>query len=869
MNIQRATPVNEILAKLLFLIIPTALVGYFLVWNANNYFSILQNRAWEQSAYFLAGMVVSTLFYAFRFRFITTFAILAAGLYLVYKSLDSYAVGEFDTFFISVRFSIFAILFSFGWIVGAGFLRLRYWHIPIAGAFLCTAILLIAKQKTDTVEQLLRSFVPAVFYSIYIIFAAEQIYNYKDKSQQFWWFMFRRLTAFIVLVALLLGSVLYINRKEIKETVDNYGGNGKEGDNSMLKQNKDGTFNLKDYAQLRPRQGRNNELMFAAHIDNFFPGTDIPNPLYLTAFYYTRFDTLTETFERDATIPMNDLFEPNPSAIPLYSIRTDSSVIRNTMADKLRKVVEIEVYSKKLSPETYLAPHVGFFVQPITIERDFRKEFNRAFRAKGYVSELNSAYFIYNARDTQIRKFQQQRFDILRQVKGYEGTDKQFMRYYTYMPGDDKFRRISELAHQVTAKAATPVDKVLAIRDYFLSKNEAGEPLYSYTDNPGVPDIPSASKLMYFLFENHKGYCAYYAGATLFLLRSLGIPSRIAVGFLTVDRSDKNKGWYWYYADQAHAWVQVYFPGYGWLDFDTTVGNDGAQESPSPDGTPPMQPPHAWLAADGVVERVDTLKKLMTLRIGHILFHDKEYPVGQEPASVTFDVRIASVIRDSMDVALAEIQPGDSATAVSYAEELKKMEPGKPGESGLSILKRLATPVPTDDVYLKKKPMKAQEQQQQQKAPDKPMKTSAILWLAGSIAAVLLLLWMALPKMVQSYYLLRLRNARDSRKNIYWTYRYIQFYLHQLGYFRDGQTPLQYAREMDAIFGTQLGNFMVLYLQIKYSDKEPVTTESSRAANFLPDFRSKVRQHLSSGYRLKSFLRPLRTISYFTGENSQ
>ena len=59
---------------------------------------------------------------------------------------------------------------------------------------------------------------------------------------------------------------------------------------------------------------------------------------------------------------------------------------------------------------------------------------------------------------------------------------------------------------------------------------------------------------MYFLFENRKGYCAYYAGATLFMLRSLGIPSRIAVGFLTVDRSGgKNKGWYWYYADQAHA----------------------------------------------------------------------------------------------------------------------------------------------------------------------------------------------------------------------------------------------------------------------------------------------------------------------------
>ncbi|RYZ24981.1 MAG: transglutaminase domain-containing protein, partial [Sphingobacteriales bacterium] len=146
---------------------------------------------------------------------------------------------------------------------------------------------------------------------------------------------------------------------------------------------------------------------------------------------------------------------------------------------------------------------------------------------------------------------------------------------------------------------------------------------------PGVPDIPSASKLSYFLFDNHKGYCAYYAGATLFMLRALGIPSRIAVGFLTMDRSDKNKGWYWYYADQAHAWVQVYFPGYGWLDFDTTVGNSDAQESPKPDGTPPMQPPRAWLAADGIVENVDTLKKLLRLQVRHMVFHDKEYHLAR------------------------------------------------------------------------------------------------------------------------------------------------------------------------------------------------------------------------------------------------
>src|SRR5690606_31264362 len=203
------------------------------------------------------------------------------------------------------------------------------------------------------------------------------------------------------------------------------------------------------------------------------------------------------------------------------------------------------------------------------------------------------------------------------------------------------------------------------------SKDENGDPLFRYTDNPGVPDIPSASKLLYFLFENRQGYCAYYAGATLFMLRALGIPSRITVGFLTVDRSDKNKGWYWYYADQAHAWVQVYFPGFGWLDFDTTVGNDDARESPAPDGTPPLQPPKAWLAADGVITMVDTVNKIVAIETGRLVYHDVEYTI-QESLPLQLDMKVAAIRKDSVDIPMSLVKSGDSATAVSYAEVFKR-----------------------------------------------------------------------------------------------------------------------------------------------------------------------------------------------------
>jgi transglutaminase-like putative cysteine protease len=862
MNIQRATPVNELLAKLIFLIVPTAVISYFLLWNANQYFSILRDQTLQQTIYFTIGMAAGALFYAFRFRFLPTFILLIVGLYTVYKGLDRYAIGEFDAFFISVQFLVFAILFVCGWLIGWGFVRLRYWSVLVAASLLTACILLIAKANTTSVYGLLQAFAPALLYAVYIVFTAEQIYSYKDKSQKFWWFLTRRLIAFGALAALLLGSVVYLMRSEIKETVANYGGGGKQGENSMLKKNRDGTFDLKNYSKLKSSLGRSNELLFCAHINNFFPGTEIPNPLYLTAFYYTKFDTLTETFERDSLIPSNDLFEPNPSKLPMFFTQTDSSVIRNSLATKLRQTVDVEVYCKELSSSTYLAPNVGYFVQPITVEKDFREEFRTAFRAKGYVSALNSAYFVYNSQHPQIVQFQKQRFEVLRKTEGYENMDKKFMSYYTYMPGDAKFKEISSLAHKVTANANTAVDKVIAIRDYFLSKDSNGERLYTYTDNPGVPDIPSASKLMYFLFENHKGYCAYYAGATLFMLRSLGIPSRIAVGFLTVDRSAKNKGWYWYYADQAHAWVQVYFPGYGWLDFDTTVGNEGARESPKPDGTPPMQPPRAWLAMDGIVENVDTLKKTIELKTKHFIFHDKEYSV-ESVVSVTMDAKIAAIYRDSIDVPLGSVRKGDEATAVSYAEAFKKLEAGA-NEKASALLNRFPDPAPIDEIYLKRKDITKPEEQPKSAQPNQKISARDFLLISAVSIAALILLLLLLPSLIFIYFKTRYNHAKAEDGKAYWAYRTVSFYLHQVGIPRGNRTPMQYARDIvDPMLGTTFTSFMNIYLKKKYANQSLNQQEQKYVSGFLKPFLKTAREKLPFKKRALGFLNPSRSLGFF------
>ena len=862
MNIQRATPVNELLAKLIFLVLPTAFVSYILLQYANSYYAIPNANVLQQVIYLVAGMGISSVFHAFRFRFLPAYLLLTFGFYVVYQGLDKLAIGEFDAFFISVQFLVFAILFNVGWLTGWGFSRLRYWSVFMAAVMLLSCVLLVAKQQMDNVYTLLKSFTPIVLYAVYILYASEQIYSYKDKSQKFWWFMSRRLALFAMLAILIFGGVVYLMRGEIKETVANYGGGGKSGENSMLKQNKDGTFDINEYSRLRSNLGRSNELLFCAHIDNYFEGTDIPNPLYLTAFHYTFFDTLTETFERDSLIPSNDLFVPNPGKMPLFFTQVDTTVIKNSMATKLRKTVDIEIYNKKLSTKTYLAPNVGYFVQPVAVEKDFRDEFISAYRAKGYVSELNSAYFIYNSTEEQIRDFQENRFEVLRKAKGYEAMDKKFMDYYTEMPANEKFSKISTLAHEITRDAKTPVDKVLAIRDYFLAHDENGKQIFTYTDNPGVPDIPNASKLMYFLFENKKGYCAYYAGATLFMLRALGIPSRITVGFMTVDRSDKNKGWYWYYADQAHAWVQVYFPEYGWLDFDTTVGNEDAEQSPQPDGTPPMQPPRAWLAADGIIADVDTMKKLLTMKVKHMVFHDKEYKMDSV-ATLQLDMKIAAIYIDSIDMPLNKVKPGDEGTAVSYAQALKDMRT-VPGEAGNVLAKRLPSPTPVDELYLKRK--------DSSKPEDKPVKTEAeekislqqILIVTLSILAALVLLFFLMPRLIYAYYVWRHNRAGNDGTKAYFAYRAANFYLHMAGYSRTNQTPLQYAsKHIDPLMGTDYTSFMNVYLKKKYTTQDLTERERKIVNGFLGEFIRQVKTIIPAGQRLRGFLSPLRAISFF------
>jgi tetratricopeptide (TPR) repeat protein len=135
--------------------------------------------------------------------------------------------------------------------------------------------------------------------------------------------------------------------------------------------------------------------------------------------------------------------------------------------------------------------------------------------------------------------------------------DDALYEFYTEY-GDDS--KIQELALEVTEGLDSYYDKVIAIMFYLKDR-------YFYSLKPGV--AVDGNQLSHFLFESRKGYCSYFAFSMTLMCRSIGIPARVAAGFF-IDPESGILDVYPVRADMAHAWVEVPFEGFGWVEFDPT-----------------------------------------------------------------------------------------------------------------------------------------------------------------------------------------------------------------------------------------------------------------------------------------------------------
>ncbi|TMC00143.1 MAG: transglutaminase domain-containing protein [Chloroflexi bacterium] len=178
---------------------------------------------------------------------------------------------------------------------------------------------------------------------------------------------------------------------------------------------------------------------------------------------------------------------------------------------------------------------------------------------------------------------------------------------YLQLP-DDLPQRVKDLAREITSRylqthgilptetdkagtrqvpeKASAYDLSVAIQEY----------LRAFPVDYSVPDTPAGRDTVdYFLFDTQRGYFDYHASAMVVMLRSLGVPARLGVGFV-VDESDYDHDTEAYVVRDrnSYAWPQIYFPGYGWVDF-----------NPTPDRPADLRPqvsdpttPHAGLDPD-------------------------------------------------------------------------------------------------------------------------------------------------------------------------------------------------------------------------------------------------------------------------------
>lgn len=133
--------------------------------------------------------------------------------------------------------------------------------------------------------------------------------------------------------------------------------------------------------------------------------------------------------------------------------------------------------------------------------------------------------------------------------------------------------QVYTLAQSLARKARTPYAFVKSVMGYLSPANG-----FSYNEFPP----PTADPLVTFLLLNKLGYCQQFAGAMALLLRMGGVPARVATGFTTGVYDQATKHWIVTDVD-AHAWVEAWFPHYGWVTFDPTPA-----AAPARGGKPPI-----------------------------------------------------------------------------------------------------------------------------------------------------------------------------------------------------------------------------------------------------------------------------------------
>ena len=152
---------------------------------------------------------------------------------------------------------------------------------------------------------------------------------------------------------------------------------------------------------------------------------------------------------------------------------------------------------------------------------------------------------------------------------------------YLQLPPDLP-QRVNDLAARVVGGVHTPYDKASAVENYLRSN-------YPYNLRVDPPPF-NADGVDHFLFTLREGYSEYFGSTMAVMLRTVGVPARLAVGYTTGDEIGE-EDLFSVTDSHSHAWVEVYFPDFGWIPFEPTPGKSlpgvyqpGAERPEAPEG---------------------------------------------------------------------------------------------------------------------------------------------------------------------------------------------------------------------------------------------------------------------------------------------
>lgn len=172
----------------------------------------------------------------------------------------------------------------------------------------------------------------------------------------------------------------------------------------------------------------------------------------------------------------------------------------------------------------------------------------RALRGADSSARYTVTSFVSVADKTQLRKAPTAIPDAIR---------KTYLQLPSSLP-----QRVRDLARKVTAGEGNPYDMAEAIESYLRA------PPYKYVPQVKAPPA-GRDPIDYFLFDLKEDFCEYFASAMVVMLREVGVPARLVEGY-TTGSLNPNTGKFEVKELDAHAWVEAYFPTFGWVEFEPT-----------------------------------------------------------------------------------------------------------------------------------------------------------------------------------------------------------------------------------------------------------------------------------------------------------